>query len=87
MNNSEFENLHCVMDERDRPYAEGECSYEFGLKDDLMFIQTCHECNFEIDPNSELGKLELEIAKCGLEITSETDIEQLAATVKLLSLV
>lgn len=75
-----------VMDESDRPYADNECPYKFGLIDDLIYIQVCQKCNVELDPNSYLAKLKREIISHGLEITSDTDIKQLAVTVKLLGI-
>lgn len=41
----------------------------------------------ELDPNSDSAKLELEMAKYGLKVTPDTDVKQLAATLKLLGLV
>lgn len=80
------ENLHCLMDESGRPYEEGECPYEFGLVDDLMFMQVCKKCDIELDPDGDLAKLERELTKYGLEITPDTNVRQLATTVKLLDI-
>lgn len=78
---------HLVMDESHQLYKDNERPRDFGLIDDLLFIQVCQKCDIELDPNTSSAKLALEIAKCGLEITPDTDIEQLAATVKLLGIV
>lgn len=75
-----------VMDESHQPYKDGEYPYDFGLIDDLMFIQVCQKCDIELNPNTSSAKLALEIAKYGLEITPDTDIKQLAETVKLLGI-
>lgn len=83
---NQSENLHCLMDESGRPYEKGECPYEFGLVDDLLFLRSAVTHNIELDPDSNLAKLALEISKCGLEITPDTDIKQLAVTVKLLGI-
>lgn len=80
-------NEYFVMDESHQPYKDDERPHDFGLIDDLMFIQVCQKYDIELDPNTSSAKLALEMTKCGLEITPETDIKQLAATVRLLNIV
>ncbi len=55
---------------------------------DLSLLGTVNESDeLELDPDSDLAKLELEMAKYGLKVTPNTDVKQLAATLKLLGLV
>ncbi len=55
---------------------------------DLSLLGTVNESDeLELDPDSDLAKLELEMAKYGLKVTPDTDVKQLAATLKLLGLV
>lgn len=83
------ENLHFLMDDSPSMYAEiCKKKYKRTLEDDLEFIQFVNDHDdLELDPNSNVAKLEREITKCGLEITPDTDIKQLAATVRLLGIV
>ena len=80
--------LYDIMDDSDaRYYAQNHNKHEPILENDLIFLQFVSEHNeYELKPDSRIAKLERELLRHGLEVTSDTDIKQLAATVKLLGI-
>lgn len=49
------QSLHCVMDESDAPYEDGE--YTPTLEDDLMAIRFAKKYGLEFRPGTRLAKL------------------------------
>ncbi len=92
MENLSKNNSSIVIDDTcmvyEKIYKTQKRSHKRTLEDDLSFLMFTKENEeLELDPNSDLAKLELEMAKYGLKVTPDTDIKQLAATLKLLGLV
>ncbi len=84
--------LYFVIDDicmvYEKIYKTQKRTHKRTLEDDLSFLMFTKENEeLELDPDSDLAKLEREMAKYGLKVTPDTDVKQLAAAIKLLSLV
>lgn len=56
------------------------------LEDDLEYMLFAKKINCKLGADSYEERLKLEMEKCGLELTPDTDIKQLAETVKQLGI-